>query len=536
MRRWQFGLALIPVAGWLACGSDFRPGPVPAGAGGEGASGGDGGTAGDGASTGGGVNTGGGGGAECTEADQCPGVESDCEFRTCEGGVCGIDSELQATACSDGGGQHCDGMGECVPSEGDPEWVKHLANLAGEGASVDTDAQGNVYVLAAIAKNFDFGGGLVTVVEKPDSVLVKYDADGNFVWQKHWDTVPATGVAAASDGGVYIVGVAADQFDPGMGVVPNGPFVAKYDKNGVIAWQKAIVVSSGYGEVLNIAANADGVVVVGEFTGSLNVGATQELEAKSSTDVFVVKYDALGDHAFSMTLGSSGALRLPRVAMGDQGNVVVALGTFSSATMQVGSTFISVPEGAAIVMLNPNGDYVWHALLSGSVRIYQAEVALGPGGEVGYIAECDDSVSAENLTLDVNGNGPFVVKLDGSGNVAWGKSFTGDVDYSSEPRIAIDPAGRTVFAFSFIGNVDLGGAALASVGTDLAVAKLDIDGKHMWSKRIGGSGSEGQPDLSIDPLGNIVFAAAFEGTVDIDGTLLTNTNTSIDLMLVSFDP
>ena len=106
MRRWQFGLALIPVAGWLACGSDFRPGPVPAGAGGEGASGG--GTAGDG-------GTGGGGSPPC--GGNCAGDTPLCDETKMECVAC-LDhdncTDAAAAKCDDGSCVACDDSAQCV--------------------------------------------------------------------------------------------------------------------------------------------------------------------------------------------------------------------------------------------------------------------------------------------------------------------------------------------------------------------------------------------------------------------------------------
>ncbi|MBI4701615.1 MAG: hypothetical protein HY744_10740 [Deltaproteobacteria bacterium] len=80
------------------------------GAGGSGAAGGGGGGA-----VGGG---GGGGGAECSAPEECPGEDTTCRYRICQGGTCGFEDAVAGTPCSEGGGVKCDGQGACVQCVG----------------------------------------------------------------------------------------------------------------------------------------------------------------------------------------------------------------------------------------------------------------------------------------------------------------------------------------------------------------------------------------------------------------------------------
>jgi hypothetical protein len=77
---------------------------------GTGATGGMGGT--------GGMGT--GGGVVCNNPNTCPGMDSDCEFRTCEMNLCGTDVAPKETTCNDDGGNVCDGMGNCIPCDNPP--------------------------------------------------------------------------------------------------------------------------------------------------------------------------------------------------------------------------------------------------------------------------------------------------------------------------------------------------------------------------------------------------------------------------------
>ncbi|XYH99887.1 proprotein convertase P-domain-containing protein [Sorangium sp. So ce1128] len=121
---------LVIVAAMTAAGCD-RPrdssGPE-VGGGGNGAGGG-----GGGGGEGGGNGAGGGGGAPCGAAADCPGVDSECQRRTCEGGRCGLDpaprgKPVAEQAPGDCKKSVCDGRGAVIEldderdafSDGDP--------------------------------------------------------------------------------------------------------------------------------------------------------------------------------------------------------------------------------------------------------------------------------------------------------------------------------------------------------------------------------------------------------------------------------
>jgi len=94
------------------------------------------------------------GGASCTTPDDCPGADTTCSTRTCEAGLCGAEYAAADTACTEDGGQVCDGDGNCVEcntaDQCDPgeECVNHLCggpgcnNNAQDGDETDVDCGG----------------------------------------------------------------------------------------------------------------------------------------------------------------------------------------------------------------------------------------------------------------------------------------------------------------------------------------------------------------------------------------------------------
>jgi hypothetical protein len=127
----------------------------------------------------------------------------------------------------------------------------------------------------------------------------------------------------------------------------------------------------------------------------------------------------------------------------------------------------------------------------------------------------------------------FVAKYTAAGAPLWAKRFGSsgsDYDYA----VAVDGSGNVLLAGAFSGTVNFGGGSLTSAGNyDLFVAKFSPTGAHLWSRRVGGTGSESAEGVAVDPSGNVVVAGAFQGTVDFGGGAVTSAGDS-DLFVAKY--
>jgi hypothetical protein len=125
---------------------------------------------------------------------------------------------------------------------------------------------------------------------KADAFIAKFDKDGNVLWQKNWGGNNAdffSDVVVSSDGGIILSGQTYSNdienftYKGGYDVM-----VVKYDKDGNMVWQK------GFGGTSNeMGANIegfdDGFVFVFNYSGEI-----EEFSSfNSTTDVGIIKYD-----------------------------------------------------------------------------------------------------------------------------------------------------------------------------------------------------------------------------------------------------
>ncbi|HEX7668474.1 MAG TPA: hypothetical protein VF395_02770, partial [Polyangiaceae bacterium] len=201
------------------------------------------------------------------------------------------------------------------------------------------------------------------------------------------------------------------------------------------------------------------------------------------------KVSETGDALWSKSFGSL-------VASNGSGDNVVVAGTFSEGP---GS---EAPNG----LPSAGGTDVFVAKLDSSGNVLYAVAFGGPGAE-----------RAEGLAVDMEGSavvsGPGIgtIKLDGAGHVVWTQSFHG--------AVTTDSAGNVIVTGGFTRTATFGGDPLVSAGgEDVFVAKVDISGNLVFSRRYGDAGNTQRGGaVAVDSFDNILVGGVAEGSIDFGG-------------------
>jgi hypothetical protein len=180
-------------------------------------------------------------------------------------------------------------------------------------------------------------------------------------------------------------------------------------------------------------------------------------------------------------------------------------------------------EDIFILKLDATGKFLWAKRIGGTSDDYVNSMALDASGNVYITGGFNGTVDFDPGSGTVNKTAVladiYILKLDGSGNFVWAKTFSG-TSLEQAYSIAIGPAGDVFTTGVFYETLDFDpGAAkfeLTANYYDVFMLKLDASGNFLWAKKMGGTGYELGSLIKLDAPGNIYTAGTFSGTADFD--------------------
>jgi hypothetical protein len=179
----------------------------------------------------------------------------------------------------------------------------------------------------------------------------------------------------------------------------------------------------------------------------------------------------------------------------------------------LGCSPLNSPGASYLARLGANGQCLWSRLSQGMIPVgptTNGDLVLTNANFQGTV-----DLGCGPITSGVNGS-TLLARFDASGACVWNKTI--DV-----PGLNawLFPDGEMLVGLDFAGTVDLGGGPLTSVGViDVAIARLDSSGTHLWSKRFGGPGVSLSPRVWANANGSVVLTGGLTGWVDFGGGAL----------------
>jgi hypothetical protein len=243
-----------------------------------------------------------------------------------------------------------------------------------------------------------------------------------------------------------------------------------------------------------------------------------------------------GNLLWAKQFGEAGTQQGLSVAVDVAGNVVVAGSLYGTADFGGGPLTSAGQSDAFLAKLDTNGNHLWSKLFGGIKAETALDVTTDAKGNIVVLGSFTGPIDfGEGPLVSSGGLDMFVAKLDPQGKPIWSKGF-GSGQTLAAARAALDPMGNVLITGYFYGSVDLGGGMLTSMsGADLFVLKLDPDGNHLWSKRFGGAGDQYGNDIATGTDGALIITGSFGGTIDFGGALLPSAGGS-DIFVAKLDP
>jgi hypothetical protein len=249
----------------------------------------------------------------------------------------------------------------------------------------------------------------------PRIFLVKFAPDGSLVWQRIWNGTTVrglgrTGVALSGGDSVYVTGVSTNN--------GNDAVLLKFDVNGTFLWERTWG-GLDSDESLAVAAAPD---------GSAYIAGTATSFGPSSSGLFVVKFDSLGNLVWQrISDGAAGNA----VAVGPDGSVYAA-----------GTTPRSDPVGNFDVIalkMTSDGNLIWQrTYASGEVVDPRGGMTVASDGSI-YIAGAIQTVKANRADIAA-----LIVKLSTDGDLLFDKEFDGRSGETAT-GVAVAPDDGTVY-------------------------------------------------------------------------------------------
>lgn len=373
-------------------------------------------------------------------------------------------------------------------------WFRDLdANSRAESATgVAADGIGNSYIAGYVEASLSgphFGAS--------DAYLIKYDADGNYLWGRQVGTErfeAAYAVAANSTGAVFVGITSGDLFATNLG--SNDVVVSKWSADGSPSWD------AQFGTQFNdrglaAAISHDGSTYVAGSTlgnlGSFNAG---------NFDAFLTKITANGQIVWSTLIGTLADDVARGVAVDGTEGIYVAGATRGNLN---GANYGQ--DDAFLVRIDATtGSVEWSRQLGTSSRDYCWGVSTDGDGNA-YIA----GVTAGDLDGTNQGeDDAFLAKYDSLGNLEWIRQLGSDSSDDAN-AVSVDELGGVYIAGSTRGK--LGETNDQTISEEAFVAKFDENANHLWTQQFVGPITFVTTDakgVAADNLGN-VYAAGQEG-------------------------
>ena len=279
------------------------------------------------------------------------------------------------------------------------------------------------------------------------------------------------------------------------------------------------IASSAFDQVGGIALDSAGnVYATGAFQGVVALGWGTWLISNGERDVFLAKYAPDGTLLWARSFGDADVDVSFGIAVDAAGNVAIVGGFDGSISFgpEAGGTSAGGTD-AFVAVFDTDGNTIWGNVYGAAQSDYANGVTFLPSGDLVVSGAFANTVDFGGGGLTSAGDGDaFVVRFSGNDHV-WSQRY-GSTGFDVGVKLATDSNANIILGGLFTGTVSFGGGNLVGAGNvDIALAKYNENGGHLWSQSFGSAGSESIDGISIGEFDDICVTGMFENTVDFGG-------------------
>ncbi|MGE0784385.1 MAG: hypothetical protein AB7S26_01755 [Sandaracinaceae bacterium] len=467
----------------------------------------------DGAPPDGGLRDGGDVDACAPSDDVCDGVDADCDGSTDEDAACGGGLACREGMCLRPGGALLASrlIGATGPAASRlRDRARAIATLSGGGLVVagDTEAPGTIDFGTGALTPTQADGFVVTFDRDLSATAAMRIGGGNF------DDVRATTTLGARFAiGGQVVGTV--DLGAGAGGSGTTGYVAVYDSAALTAHHASRRIGPP-SAVTAIARLGTDLVIVGTFATTLDLGApcVAVTPPTATGHMFAARITGGGVPVWCTAIPSTANASANAVTVDDAGGVVL-VGAFSG-DLDLGPlgslSAVGGFDAVAIQLDGGSGVIGWARAIGGSAVEEGTAVAALPGGDIlvgGGYASADASVDGMGLPATSTVT-LYLARLTSAGAAVWVRVDHAGVS-SRAWALATDAAGRAVVHGEHTG-LDLLGCPAIAGARDVFAARIDpADGQCLWLTTFGGAEPEFAGGIAIDERTAVLAASVNDG-------------------------
>lgn len=290
-----------------------------------------------------------------------------------------------------------------------------------------------------------------------------------------------------------------------------------------------------YGRAVAIDASGNSYFA-GDFQGTVNLGGGN-LSSLGGYDMYLTKFDALGNHVWSQRLGGTGDQHAMSLAIDPLGNLY--LGGYFAGQVNFGDGIVTSMglNDMFLAKFSSSGALIWRARRGDAQDQKLQSVATDSFGNVLFAGSFSGTLSLVGADLvSAGGSDMFIAQYNSTGAYNWGKRF-GDAADQMVTSMTVDPSDNVLMLGDFAGTLNFGAGNVNSVGaTDIILAKFNVSGAFQWDRQYGTASPALSRSVATDATGNIFIAGIFLCCIDFGGGPLLENGGGYDIFVAKLAP
>jgi hypothetical protein len=275
------------------------------------------------------------------------------------------------------------------------------------------------------------------------------------------------------------------------------------------------------------------IYLVGQFAGPTDFdpgpGVATLASPGTDIDVFVVKYDPLGNYLWAINMGGIYNDRGQTMKVTPSGDIYIA-GVFTveadlDPSPATANLLGAINDDIFLAKYDTDGNYIWAKEIGGTGIDRSFSIDLDSAENIymtGFFSGTADFIPGAGVSNLISNGGKdiFIAKYDSSGAYQWAYGM-GGINDDDGKYLTLDETGSIYITGYYSGTTDfdITGGTLnrtAVGGEDIFVAKYDNAANLLWVNSMGGSSDDFGQAVDVDAAGSVYAVGVFEDTIDLD--------------------